>query len=278
MRYYLDTVAIRKLSKELSSLNKLCYTSALCIFEIISGISQNEYLARKKAVVNLFASGIPIIWELPEAMKTHAFPIVEIIEHRTSGLMNISLHLLDSIDFADFASRTKDELYSLDFFSDLDNVYSAGFINGTNRGNQNLKEIFKHIREKDGEDFEKIAKEYLKSLVADPINRQITINAIADYLAVHVNKAGDQMEVSELIKTYNGSIDVFIDAFSLFTIQKSALLNSPSKNDFLDLHHLLYLKNDRQDFIVTDDKMILEITSQSISIQEFKKMLAGAKL
>ncbi|MEL1252170.1 hypothetical protein AAEO57_00170 [Flavobacterium sp. DGU38] len=227
---------------------------------------------------NLLASDIPIIWELPEAMKTYAFPIVEIIEHRTSGLKNISLQLLDSTDFNDFESRTKDELYSLDFFSDLDSVYSAGFINGTSRGNQNLKEILKHIREKDGEDFEKIAKEYLKSLAFDPINSQITINAIADYLANHVNKAGDQMEVSEVIQSYNGSIDVFIDAFSLFTIQKSTLFNSPSKNDFVDLHHLLYLKNDRKDFIVTDDKMILEITPQSLSIHEFKKMLEGPRL
>lgn len=278
MRYYLDTVAIRKLSKDLNDLKESCYTSALCIFELISGINQKEFSARKKAMENLFASEIAIIWELPEAMKTYAFPIVEIIEHRTPGLRNLSLQLLDSTDFDDFALKTKDELYSLNFFSYLDSVYSAGFINGTNRGNQNLKEIFKNIKEKDGEDFEKIAKEYLKSLVADPINKQITINAIADYLADHVNKAGDQIEVSEVIQSYNGSIDVFIDAFALFTIQKSALLNSPSKNDFLDLHHLLYLKNDRKDFIVTDDKMILEITPQSLSIHEFKKMLEGPGL
>lgn len=273
MSYYLDTVAIRKLSKELFTLNKRCYTSALCIFEIISGIKQSEYEARKKALVNLFNSGIPIIWALPEAMKTNAFPIVEIIEHRTWGLRNILLQLLDSTDFDDFASRTKNELYSMDFFSDLDNIYSTGFIKATSRGNQTLKEIFKHIKEKDGGDFEKIAKDYLKSLAFDPINRQITINAIADYLTHHVNKAGDQMEVTEVIQSYNGSIDVFINAFSLFTIQKSAMFNTPSKNDFLDLHHLLYLKNDLKNFIVTDDKMILEITPQSISIQEFKKML-----
>lgn len=272
MRYYLDTVTIRKLSKELSSIKKICYTSALCIFEIISGINKIEYTVRKKALVNLFASGIKIIWEMPEAMKTYAFPIIEIEESRTKGLRNLCSKLLNSSNFEEFISSTKDELYSLDFFYDLDSTYSAGFINATSTGNQTLKEIYKHIREKDGEVFEKIAKDYLKSFAIDPRNKEMSISAIANYLTNHVNRGGEEIEFSEVRQSYNGSIDVFIEAFSLFTIQKNTFLNCPSKNDFLDLHHLLYLGNDRKDYIVTDDKMILEITAQSISTEKFKQI------
>ncbi|KQX10980.1 hypothetical protein ASC72_21155 [Flavobacterium sp. Root420] len=275
MRYYLDTVAIRKLSRELNGIKDRCYTSALCIFELISGINQKEFSARKKALENLFNSGIQIIWELPEAMKTYAFPLVEIQESRTPGLKMLSNHLLKSADIDEFISNTRDHIYSQDFFNELDGIYSSGFITATSRGNQTLKEIFQQIREKDGEVFEKIAKDYLRSLATDPINRQITISAIANNLAAGVRKSGDQIEVTEVIESYNGSIDVFIDAFSLYTIQKSALFNSPSKNDFVDLHHLLYLGNEQKDCIVTDDKMILEITPYSISIDGFKNIIAN---
>ena len=243
MKYYLDTVSIRKLSKELTELKDVCYTSALCVFELISGLRENEFLVRKKAIQNLFDSGIPIIWELPEAMKTYAFPIVEITESRVQGLQKLCFHLVNSENFESFISKTKDEKYSLEFFNHLDNIYSTGFLEATIKGNQTLKQIFAEQRDKHGEAFEKSAKDYVKSLSTNPKNKSITISAIASYLSDLVNKAGDKMEVSELIQCYNGSIDIFIEAFSLFSAQKSSFLDSPAKNDFLDLHHLLYLGN-----------------------------------
>lgn len=87
-----------------------------------------------------------------------------------------------------------------------------------------------------------------------------------------MSKGGEKMKISELLESYNGSIDIFIEAFSLFSAQKSSLLDCPAKNDFLDLHHLLYLGNDRKCFIVTDDKMVLRITKQSVTIDNFNKI------
>lgn len=164
MKYYLDTVSIRKFSKELFTLKDICYTSALCVFELISGLNQREFLIRKKALQNLFDSKIMIIWELPEAMKTFAFPIVEITETRVLGLQKLCFHLVNSDSFENFIFKSKDEKYNLDFFNHLDNVYSTGFLNATIKGNLTLKKIFADERKNNGEVFEKLAKEYVKSL------------------------------------------------------------------------------------------------------------------
>lgn len=65
----------------------------------------------------------------------------------------------------------------------------------------------------------------------------------------------------------------YISAFSIFTAQKSVEFNTPAKNDFIDLHHLIYLGNNQDSFIVTDDKMIPNVTTQVIKISEFEKAL-----
>lgn len=270
MKYYLDTVTLRKLSKNLRDLKDNSFTSALTIFELISGISEREFNIRKQVLKNLFDSNIKIIWDLPEAVKASAFPIIEIVESRVIGLQSICRQLIKSENLKTLISDL-DEIYNVDFFKKLDEMYSKSFIEATLRGNENLKKIYEEERKNNGRLSEAIAKDYVKSLESNvSVNNFITIHAIARNLSDATSGGEDKVSILELLYSYNNELNIFVNAFSRFSAQKSGTLGQPAKNDFIDLHHLLYLRNNKQCYMVTDDKMILKITKQSITIAEFK--------
>lgn len=272
MKYYLDTVILRKLSKNLHQFKDNSFTSALSVFELISGISEKEFSIRKQVVKNLFDSGITIVWDLPEAMKAFAFPIIEVIESRVLGLQSICKHLLKSENLKALVSEI-DEIYDINFFKKLDEMYSIGFIDATIEGNEKLKKIYNKEKENNGKLFEDIAKNYVKSLESNvSVNNFITIHALARTFSDATSVGEDKVSILELLYSYNNELNIFVNAFSRFSAQKSFTLGHPAKNDYIDLNHLLYLRNDKQCFVVTDDKMILKITEQAITISEFKRI------
>jgi hypothetical protein len=61
--------------------------------------------------------------------------------------------------------------------------------------------------------------------------------------------------LKEIISSYDGSINIYLFISSYYVDQKVSSKNSPAKNDYLDLFHLIYLKN-AVDKIVSDDKML----------------------
>lgn len=271
MKYYLDTVAVRRLSKELPKLKDNSYTSALVILELISGINEREFNIRKQVIKNLLECGFPIIWKLPETIKAEAFPILEIREKRTLGLLRICYELLRSENLETLILKTENEVYNIDFFKEWDSTHSFGFINATSKGNEELKKIYNDERLNNGEAFENYAKQFVKSLASDfELNNSITVKGMASNYAAQASSNGEKVSEEEVHNSYNHSIDIFLEYFSLFSAKKSGELGTPAKNDYVDLNHLLYLRDNLNCFIVTDDKMILNIiTKQSLTIQKF---------
>jgi hypothetical protein len=274
MRYYLDTVAVRSLRKELPKLKTNSYTSALVILELISGISEKEFDIRKQVIKKLFECRFPIVWKLPETMKADAFSIIEVSEeHRILGLINICNELLRCDDLQTLISKTENEIYNIEFFKDFDTTHSTGFIEATIKGNIELKKIYNEELLNNGSAAEKYAKELVKSLISEvEINGAFTIKGIANYMSTQASSNGEYVSEEEVYNSYNHSINIFVEAFSLFCARKSGELGAPAKNDYLDLNHLLYLRSEPNNYIVTDDKMILEITPHSKSIKEFKEI------
>lgn len=58
----------------------------------------------------------------------------------------------------------------------------------------------------------------------------------------------------QVIASYNGLVDVFIECYSRYMI-KVITGDMPGENDLVDLHHLTYLRNSRDCFVVSDDKI-----------------------
>ena len=276
-RYYLETNSLRKLNNKLFEIQEKCYTSALSIFELISGISQQQFEIRKKVISNSILSELHINWDFPEKIKIDSFPNLEIEEQRVDDLKQLCDFLINSNDLQEFIKFSNDLTHNLDFFNSLDSKYSKDFISATESGNNVLKSIYTSKKIENGKFFEKFAKEFVKSLPkTTELNKSLTltglVNGIADSLETTSGK--NTINRDKLFYAYNGNINIFIEAFSLFSGIKSAELNTPAKNDFIDLHHLLYLGNNSNNIIVTDDKLLLKITEQVLNTEDFLKAIS----
>lgn len=267
-KYYLETNALRQLSKYLKTLKHNSFTSALSILELISGIIGKEYELRRTVVKNIINSEIPINWNLPESIQAKAFPLVEFEDFRIEGLKAIcniltkndnklkALELIESLDF------------NIKYFSNLDANYSKQFIDATITGNQNLKDT---LNQTSDSILYSLSKDFIKNLPQyRMVNESITRYAISIKLA-EASHLDQEKDIEELYNSYDGSINIFISSFSKFTAMKGATRSIPAKNDFIDLHHLMYLGSDSKYVIVTDDKMIKDINPQTVKINDFRK-------
>lgn len=273
MKYYLETNSLRKLNNRLNDIKEISFTSALSIFELISGIREQDFHIRKGVIESIFKFELEVIWLLPEEVTVNAFPGMEFQEDRIAPLKKLCQYLIESKNMNDFLKKASKGKYNIEFFKNLDAQYSSKFVQATIVGNKDLKTII----ESQNEDYLiEFSKHYNKSLpVNHQVNNSITLKAITSNLKDALElSSGELIDEKKIYDHYNGSINIFISAFSLFSAKKGAEFNTPAKNDFIDLYHLIYLGNNQDHFIVTDDKMISENTTQVIKISKFIEQIS----
>lgn len=272
MKYYLETNSLRKLNNRLGDIKEISFTSALSIFELVSGIREQDFHIRKGVIETIFNTELEVIWLFPEEVTVNAFPGMEFQEDRIKPLKKLCQYLIESKNISSFLKKASKGKYNLEFFKNLDTQYSSKFTLATLQGNKNLKAI---IESQDEDFLIEFSKKYNKSLPTNcQVNNSVTLKAITSNLKDALElSSGELIDEKKIYDHYNGSINIFISAFSLFTAKKSAEFNTPAKNDFIDLYHLIYLGNNQNYFIVTDDKMIYDNTSQVKKISEFIELI-----
>lgn len=276
MKYYLETNSLRKLNNQLGAIKEICFTSALSIFELISGIREQDFHIRKVVIESIFNTGLEVIWLFPEEVTVNAFPGMEFQEDRIKPLKRLCQCLIESENISGFLEKASQGKYNLEFYQNLDKQYCSKFSSASLQGNKNLKAI---IESQNEDSLREFSKSFNGSLPYNhQVNNSITLKAIASNLKDSLElSSGELIDEKKVYDHYDGSINIFISAFSLFTAKKSAEFNTPSKNDFIDLYHLIYLGNNHNYFIVTDDKMIYNNTSQVKKISEFIELLEITK-
>ena len=80
------------------------------------------------------------------------------------------------------------------------------------------------------------------------LNRSITIHALAVAAARAID---DRIPVGAIHDSYNGDLDVYVDAFSIASMKATGTLDTPGRNDGIDLNHLVYLR--RCSVLVSED-------------------------
>ena len=128
----------------------------------------------------------------------------------------------------------------------------------------NAETIFKEsvLRYFPNSDLKLLIREYKARWTIDNFNnlKNKTIEFYAKVLqrrlSVTVKKS-----ITEIIYSYNNSIDIYLMSIAFYLDDKNSLRNFPGKNDYLDLNHLTYLNN-QTDQIVTNDKMLLRILNK----------------
>lgn len=261
MKYYLETNALYSIDKINKICGDNCFTSVFSLFELLSGLRTENFNKRRNLIVKLKESQIGIDKKFPEEIIFDSFDIIrdyEFVEDRVSAL-NIQLQgIIDSKNFTDFETFNKSNQidFNFDFFRFMDNKWNDGFVNATFKGNKRIKKVLEKenkvifdngqiIRLKNNKDLKKLFE------FEPTLSKSISIVAFAGFIK---SKGIDSTE-KEIYESYNGLIEQYIQCISDYSDDKMIKYETPSKNDFSDLTHLLYLRNDKEKAIVTDDKI-----------------------
>jgi hypothetical protein len=243
---YFETNAMRKLAYKLLDENfvKDKYTSILSLIELMSGICDNEsFLLRKSIISKVIQSKIWIDLDLPDVVFLKAFG---------SQLNNYEIgqsvgKILDLINVSDnyFTFQEQIESNTLKSYWEFICVYD-----------KNAREKFKEAITNNSvrSDTKLLIPEFKSRWVPENLD-SILSKVIYYYASKTQSYPFESRTLEEIINSYDHSINIYLFVSSYYIDQKVSSKNTPAKNDFLDLFHLIYLKN-VDDKIVSDDKML----------------------
>jgi hypothetical protein len=166
MKCYLDTNAVRQISKIQFTNEYEIFTSALSIFEIISGINTEEYIKRKNILNTIENSGLNILWELPRAtmIKSFGLPFNETDTQATKIMMNKIINSADYNSMLKVRFNLGGEDYTIETFCSHDN---------------NINEITQETINNAMQNTTKVERKKLRDIDIDPsliqINKEILI-------------------------------------------------------------------------------------------------------
>lgn len=259
---YLDTSAVRALGKRLAQLSRpgLC-TSALTIVELIAAATSSEgQLNRIRPALNVLLTGSPVSidWRLPEAFQATTFEWIRqncrLQEQRLESLKELGSLVVSSSSLTDFREReaAANLRFPVEYWREFDFLFGEAYIESSRVTGLQLKEAFE--RAKRGEDNIEVLGQAILDMTYPAfcrwfakehslLNRSATIHALAHRLAADMTSgAPPDKLVSAIYETYDGSIDVFVDAFSWRSMVDHGEGRTAGRNDALDLAHFLAIE------------------------------------
>jgi hypothetical protein len=289
---YLDTSAIRGQGGAFDAAGPRAFTaSALTFVELLNGIGTDDtsYTRRRSAIRRVIEnSAIRVIWEFPDQRITNCFGELQrayqFIEKRVPSLQDILRLVQQHEGRGDFltAEQGANVEYHLDYFEHLDNAFGQPFRLATVDGNIQVRSMFDAARSLDSPVVPSFIRQgsfrdfclWFRDQQRD-LNRAITIAALARRAAVQVDSSQPDLLVRRFYDTYDGSIDLFVDALSHATMSMMSDMTGPGRNDPIDLAHFLYLS--QRAGLVTNDKKLTEIAiSVGVTVFSTVELWGGA--
>jgi len=255
--YYLETNSVRILSKKLHLpfYLKNCYTSLLTVCELLAGIKDEITFKQRKGIVRIiYSSRILCDNDLPETKRYKSYGIT--INNKTNeGIMLLGVLCITSTTYSELkreiAKNNLSEYWEfLKIYDNVDGRFKESY--------RKRQDTFDYSDPEMINDFKK-RWDYLKD---DPELKKNTLNDLIVYYAktlltdsvIDIGKRSLQ----DLISNYDHSIDIYFLCTGYFTGTKLIFKNAPSRNDYIDIAHLMYLRNP-DDKIITNDKMLIKM-------------------
>ncbi|MEQ9302833.1 MAG: hypothetical protein RJQ14_02885 [Marinoscillum sp.] len=256
MKFYLETNAIRKLSKNLNSVARPeCFTSILALVELLSGIdSERQYNVRKTIISNVYESKIYVDFDSSVEKFLNSYGIPFKLDFELEYIKIVET-LLESNSYQDFIKKADSNNKTVwDFIKKLDTELSLTLKRAFSGKFQELKESddVKSVRSISEEWWSNFSISDIEKYTSDLMNRHASSISRTPELNPQ-NRSQD-----ELINNYNGSIDTAILFEALYRDSKILWGGEVGRNDNADLAHLFYL-NDLTTAIVTDDKPLTKL-------------------
>lgn len=260
MLYYLDTNALYNIRKIDQQKIPSCFTSIMSLLELISGINEDNFNKRKAILSMVLSFELTIDFAFPEEIIANSFDVFDeydFVESRDQFLMEL-VHAILEVD--DYEQYRKSKPYNAElgheYFRALDDNLSKNFGKAILAGIQQIKQLqhstsAENIITINEITFDLNTKDGLEK--AFPLlSRTATLEAMCHII---LNLSETKLSLEETFLSYNNFTNVYIQVFSNYCEDQILNGRCPSKNDPLDLIHLLYLKNDFRRYIVSDDKI-----------------------
>lgn len=285
-KYYLDTNAIYSLINNFDEFtnNENVIISHLAIREILFRIEDEKQFFRRKSCIEKIKkhqfSYIPIT---PFECFGNAFGIdlsnSEFVKLEKEAVLFFKELILDTKNFSDYRDKIKESKYN-NFISEYKKVSSntkkryQDRINIKSREYQ-YKKNNPRIVQIDLNDF----------IVSSEKAKEINDKVFNDFLKIKLklfletlNFEFDDKILDFHIGKYNDCLNTYFLGNEFYDFYRAYYSGSIGKNDFSDIHHLLYLhKVDR--VIVTDDKLFSKMTfpNQRLNVKSFKENVLDEK-
>ena len=276
--HYLETNAIRVLANKLISQPYLdsCFTSILSICELLSGITDETSFARRKGIIRkVYFSKIPADLDMPETKMLKAYSI----PYETK--LNDKIILLGALCIA---AKSYQEYLSVIQKSELLEYWD--FLKKYDENcDSKFKESFKSRQESfDYSDPHMIPDFRNKwgSLNNNKGLRARILNDLIVYFAESFLKPGSALPIKDkslkdFVSSYDHSLDIYFMCIGYFSGTKIVFKNAPSRNDYFDLCHLMYLRNN-SNIIVSNDRMLIDLMNKCnphniLSINDFQRKI-----
>lgn len=285
IRYYLETNSIYSLVNKLDAIAKYdnVYISVLGIQEIISAIYDRSNFKRSmSAISKIKKSGISTCSYLPIECIAMSFKLdfskFELIIERKEELWKRASVLTESTTFEEYE----------------DKLYKMGININTILQDEEKTEVFNRINfcdivHNDSVQFRERKKTQRETPQYNEINlddlsiddsvegqKKSRVEAIRPTLINFLDNCKltyNEDYIKDLCGNYNDELTTFLLGCLLYNYEKVKDGGKAGRNDFIDLQHLLYLRNEN-DFIVSDDKIFNKATifNHKIGVDEFKKI------
>ncbi|OAQ41967.1 hypothetical protein A5893_02280 [Pedobacter psychrophilus] len=279
--YYLETNALYNIKNISVDTIKNCYTSVLSIIELVSGIKDDSSYRKRKAILNLvFESKITIDFAMPDEIIFNSFDIFtdyEFIEERIDLLLVLVKSLIESESY-DYYIKSDQYNHRLghEYFKNIDNEMSKRFIFSSNLGAKAMRQTisidsYNNAVIIDNKEFNLNSTKKLGDFFDQfpELNSSMTINALSKMI-LNFSKIED-FSLEDVYNSYNGLVKTYVSFFSKYCITLIVNGGSPAKNDFVDLTHLIYMKNNLDTIIISDDNLFKKLMGdKSKSISELK--------
>jgi hypothetical protein len=179
-----------------------------------------------------------IEWKLPDKLVVEAFPNqLKFIDDGNEDLQNICYLVIASETYQKFLNQL--DVYKLrnsfDDFLDFDKEVSKGFVEVMNSANKQYHET--------------------REIISNNLNVTHTLESVV----LEIADTSDQHILEMVFQDYNQSINIYLYARTYYTANKLRSSNPAHRNDSVDIAHLLYLGNNQNWHIVTNDLLITNL-------------------
>jgi hypothetical protein len=257
--YYLETNAIRILSNKLKGQYYVdkCYTSVLSVCELLSGIKDEDTFNLRKGIISkVYLSKIPADLDMPETKMFKAYDI-HIDNTISDKIILLGFLCVTSKFYTEFLTIIK-QSNLIDYWEFLKKYDKSADI----KFKESLKNRQKDFDYSDPNLIPDFNQKWNNLSINNELKERILYDLIV-YFAEEKLKPDSIIKVidkslKDLIREYDHSLDLYFLCIGAFTGEKIIFRNTPSRNDYFDLSHLMFLRN-KSDIIVSNDSMLTKL-------------------